>query len=49
MNKPVGAESQPIQECTEGWVACELNPCPRHVEYWERYNNQTPQPPESEK
>ncbi len=44
-NKPAETKAGPT-ECMEGWCACEANPCPRHVEFWQRYNNQTPQPPE---
>ncbi len=32
-------------ECARGWVACEANPCPRHVEYWRLYKSQTPPEP----
>lgn len=44
-----GEASKPIiEDCAEGWIACELNPCPRHVDYWQKYNKQTQQIPENQ-
>lgn len=36
------------KECNEGWVeCCEDDPCPRHIQLWMGFKNQTPQSPES--
>ena len=41
------SEQKEVKECAPGWVECDMDdPCPRHIEYWNSYKNQIPQPPQ---